>query len=142
MQHQMTTFRNSPPPESAYAPDQITAWLQRIRLPEKYQPFADSPSTFPKTPESLATLFRCQITTFPYENLAVHYSSTHLVSIGPDALYAKMMGPRGGGRGGYCMELSILFHHMLRGLGFRVYMTGVRNRTRTDGVPAGEYQGW
>jgi len=40
------------------------------------------------------------------------------------------------------MELSIFFHHMLRGLGFHVYMTGVRNRTRTEGVPQGEYQGW
>ncbi|KAM0250033.1 hypothetical protein ACHAQJ_008802 [Trichoderma viride] len=31
---------------------------------------------------------------------------------------------------------------MLRGLGFHVYLTGVRNRTRTDGVPQGETQGW
>ncbi|KAM3529574.1 hypothetical protein MY4038_005366 [Beauveria bassiana] len=46
------------------------------------------------------------------------------------------------GRGGYCMELSIFFHHMLRGLGFWVTMTGVRNRTRTDGIPSREYQGW
>lgn len=96
----------------------------------------------PKTEESLRVLFRCQITTFPYENLSVHYSPTHLVNIEPDTLYSKMMGPSNNGRGGYCLELSIFFHHMLRGLGFYVYMTGVRNRARTDGIPQGEYQGW
>ena len=135
-------FRNSSPQESAYSQSQISAWLRRIGLPEQYGQYIDSPSTFPKSAESLATLFRCQITTFPYENLSVHYSATHLVTIKPDALFNKMMGPPANGRGGYCMELSIFFHHMLRGLGFHVYMTGVRNRTRSDSVPNGEYQGW
>lgn len=96
----------------------------------------------PKTNHSLEILFKSQITVFPYENLTVHYSPTHLVDIKPNVLYLKMMEDPSRGRGGYCMELSIFFHHMLRGLGFRVIMTGVRNRTRTDGVPSGEYQGW
>ncbi|EHK19402.1 uncharacterized protein TRIVIDRAFT_193352 [Trichoderma virens Gv29-8] len=127
---------------SAYSNSQITAWLQHIRLPSSYKQYTYNPAAFPKTEESLKALFRAQITTFPYENLSVHYSSTHLVDIQPDALYTKMMGPISNGRGGYCMELSIFFHHMLRGLGFHVYMTGVRNRTRTNGVPQGETQGW
>jgi arylamine N-acetyltransferase len=47
------------------------------------------------------------------------------------------------GRGGYCMEVSFFFHHMLSRIGFHTYMTGVRNRTRMEsGVPQGEYQGW
>lgn len=138
----MDSFRDSVPEESAYSNSQVAAWLRRICLPSSYARYIDSPSTFPKTADSLRILFRCQITTFPYENLSVHYSRTHQVNIQPDVLYTKMMGPNNNGRGGYCMELSILFHHMLRGLGFHVYMTGVRNRTRTDGVPQGEYQGW
>jgi arylamine N-acetyltransferase len=87
---------------------------------------------------------RCQISRFPYENLSVHYSSAQSVDIRPDALYEKMMGVnRDGGRrrGGYCMEVSIFFYHMLLGMGFSVYMVGVRNRPRTNGVPGGDYLG-
>lgn len=40
------------------------------------------------------------------------------------------------------MESAILFHHMLRALGFRVYMAGVRIRARDGGVPGGPYIGW
>lgn len=96
----------------------------------------------PKANHSLEVLFKCQTTVFPYENLTVHYSPTHLVDIKPDVLYRKMMEVPSRGRGGYCMELSIFFHPTLRGLGFRIIMTGIRNRTRTDGVPSGDYQGW
>lgn len=138
----MDAFRDASPQESAYSAPQVAAWLRRISLPPSYAQYIDAPSTIPKTAEALRTLFRCQITTFPYENLSVHYSKTHQVDIQPGVLYTKMLGPSCNGRGGYCMEISILFHHMLRGLGFHVYMTGVRNRTRTDGVPQGEYQGW
>ncbi|KAF3483851.1 uncharacterized protein GIQ15_03175 [Arthroderma uncinatum] len=139
----MAPFRDSLP--CAYSSEQVVAWLKYISLPKSYHQYLDDPTSVPKTFESLRTLFRCQITTFPYENLSVHYSPTHLVNIRPDVLYTKMLGPHEGGRegrGGYCMELSILFHHMLRGVGFNVFMTGIRNRTRTEGVPSGEYQGW
>jgi hypothetical protein len=136
------SFRDSLPQESAYSRSQVVAWLQQIRLPLYYRQYIDDPQAFPKTKESLKVLFSAQITSFPYENLSVHYSPTHLVNIRPSTLYTKLMGPLSNGRGGYCMELSIFFHHMLRGLGFHVYLTGVRNRTRTDGVPQGETQGW
>lgn len=128
--------------ESAYSREQVTQWLKRMAPPQSILQYAEFPGRIPKTIESLRTLMRCQITTFPYENLSVHYSSTHLVDINPESLYTKMMGPENGGRGGYCMELSIFFFHMLRAIGFHVYMTGVRNRTRTNGVPGGVYQGW
>jgi len=121
---------------------QVLSWLDTIQLPQHLaQPFIET-QTLPKTFESLRAIMRCQIATFSYENLAVHYSPTHLVNIQPDVLYEKMMGTNHRNRGGYCMEVSIFFHHMLRGLGFDVYMTGVRNRTRVDGIPCGEYQGW
>lgn len=127
---------------SSYSTEQVTNWLESLNLPQTFHRYTQCPEKFPKTAESLRILMRCQITTFPYENLSVHYSPTHLVDICPEALYEKMMGPDNRKRGGYCMELSIFFHHMLRGLGFFVYMTGVRNRARTNGIPSGEYQGW
>ena len=46
------------------------------------------------------------------------------------------------GRGGYCMEVSILFYHVLLGLGFNVYTAGVRIRLRENGIPYGPYTGW
>ncbi|KAL6856404.1 arylamine N-acetyltransferase 2 [Trichoderma novae-zelandiae] len=74
-------FQSSKPQESAYSSSHITAWLQLIRLPSSYQRYVYSPATFPETEESLKVLFWAQITTFPYENLSVHYSPTHLVNI-------------------------------------------------------------
>ncbi|KAL4878721.1 hypothetical protein BJY04DRAFT_194969 [Aspergillus karnatakaensis] len=130
---------------SVYSPDQITAWLNYICLPTSYTEYISSPGTFPKTYDALCTLMRCQISRFPYENLSVHYSSTQLVDIRPDVAYEKIMGPKRDGarrRGGYCMEVSIFFYHMLLGMGFDVYMTGVRNRARTNGIPGGGYLGF
>ncbi|KAL4780601.1 hypothetical protein BJX76DRAFT_350862 [Aspergillus varians] len=101
---------------SAYSTNQITAWLKHIRLPTAY------------IEHGLSTLMRCQISRFPYENLSVNYSPTHLVDIRPEVLYEKLMG--GKGRGGYCIELSIFFP------------PHVRSRSRTNGVPGGEYQGF
>ncbi|OGM47175.1 hypothetical protein ABOM_003975 [Aspergillus bombycis] len=127
---------------SHYSTTQISQWLKYIRLPQSLSQYIQCPTEIPKTAECLCILMRCQLTTYPYENLSVHYSSTHLVNIHPDVLYEKMMGPNSGRRGGYCMELSIFFYHMLRGLGFNVFMTGVRNRSRTGGIPGGQYLGW
>ena len=103
--------------------------------------------TFPRTATALRTLMRCQITTFPFENLAIHYSPTHVVNIRPEALYEKMIEcdkDQRRGKGGYCMEVGIFFDHVLRGLGFWTYTTGVRNRMRRDedGIPGGEALGW
>ncbi|KAK0383167.1 hypothetical protein NLU13_9080 [Sarocladium strictum] len=128
--------------QSAYTTAQVSQWLQRLALPPSLRQYATHPSAFPHTLQSLRTLMRCQIAAFTYENLSVHYSPSHRVDITPEALYQKLLGPHHRHRGGYCMELSIFFYHMLLGLGFNVYMTGVRNRTRTAGIPQGEYQGW
>ncbi|PYH95684.1 arylamine N-acetyltransferase 2 [Aspergillus ellipticus CBS 707.79] len=133
------------PEASAYTTDQIIAWLTHIRLPDAYTRYIQNPISFPKTYDALRILMRCQITRFPFENLSLHYSPAHSVDVAPSALYAKMMGPDrdgGTGRGGYCMELSIFFHHMLCGLGFQTYLTGVRIRPRVNGVPGGEYFGF
>lgn len=126
----------------SYSLAKVSQWLRRIELPGSLRQYIARPEEFPKTFEALRVLMRCQITTFTYENLTVHYSLSHDVDIRPEVLYQKMMGPDNRNRGGYCMELSIFFYHMLLGLGFNVYMTGVRNRTRTNGVPGGQYQGW
>ncbi|OQE18701.1 hypothetical protein PENSTE_c017G08787 [Penicillium steckii] len=130
---------------SSYSQDQLTKYLHHLNLPSKYAKYTHNPTSFPKTEDALTTLFRCQITRFPYDNLSVHYSSTNLADINPQNIYVKFLGQDGNeptGRGGYCLECSIFFHHVLLGLGFSVYMTGVRNRERIDGFPQGEFKGW
>ncbi|OQE46984.1 hypothetical protein PENCOP_c001G08959 [Penicillium coprophilum] len=130
---------------SAYTPVQLRKYLSYITLPHQYAPYINSPESFPKTEEALKDLFRCQITRFPYDNLTCHYSATQLAEIQPNKIYTKVMGSDDTApscRGGYCLEVSIFFHHVLRGLGFSVYMTGVRNRLRIDGIPQGEFKGW
>lgn len=130
---------------SAYSQDQLSKYLSYLALPAKYEKYVQNPQSFPKTEEALTTLFRCQITRFPYDNLSVHYSATNLADIEPQNIYAKFLGPDGTkptSRGGYCLECSIFFHHALLGLGYSVYLTGVRNRARIDGIPQGEFKGW
>lgn len=130
---------------SAFSQPQLSKYLRYMALPPQYEKYTEDPKSFPKTEEALTHLFRCQVTRFPYDNLTVHYSETHLVDIEPAHIYDKFMGPgdsEPSRRGGYCLECSIFFHHVLKGLGFSVYLTGVRNRRRVNGVPQGEYFGW
>ena len=44
--------------------------------------------------------------------------------------------------GGYCLENSIFFWHVLKGLFFDAYLAGARIRARPNGVPEGDYIGW
>jgi arylamine N-acetyltransferase len=130
--------------DSAYSPAQVAEYLEYIGLPRTFHPSSSSQPNLKLDLDYLTTLFTHQITAIPYENLAIHYSPKHAVDLDPQAIFAKIVAARRG-RGGYCMENSILFHHMLRALGFAdVYLTGVRIRPRgVDGVPRGEsYTGW
>ncbi|RYP02172.1 hypothetical protein DL764_005923 [Monosporascus ibericus] len=81
------------------------------------------------------------ISTVPYDNLSLHYNPTHSISIDPQHLFQKMVANKRG-RGGYSMEIAILYNHMLVGLGFDAYTVGVRTRPRIQGVPEGDFPGW
>lgn len=122
---------------SAYSPEQISAFLHHIQLPEKYHP-QNNPA---HDVAFLNALHVHTISEVPYENLSLHYSPTRTISIDPQDAFRKIV-ESGRGRGGYCMENSILFNHVLRGLGFNAYTAGVRIRLRENGVPSGDYIGW
>ncbi|TAQ88364.1 hypothetical protein B7494_g3299 [Chlorociboria aeruginascens] len=122
---------------SAYTPSQIALYNSYSSLPSQFHLSAS-----PALDLSLLTaLHTHQIAAVPYENLTLHYSSHHTVSLDPQSLFKKIVTDKRG-RGGYCMENSILFNHILRAYGFDVYVTGVRTRPRVDGVPEGKYIGW
>ena len=122
---------------SAYNTSQISAWEYHVSLPERFHS-SQNPC---KDLEYLTALHVHQIAAVPYENLILHYSKEHAVSLDPQTLFKKIV-TNARGRGGYCMENSIFFNHVLRGLGFQVYTAGVRIRPRIGGVPGGNYIGW
>jgi arylamine N-acetyltransferase len=122
---------------SAYSSEQIEKYEQYVELPDRFR-HASKPSL---DIAYLTALHIHQISSVPYENLILHYSTTHAVSLDPEVLFKKIV-TDARGRGGYCMENSIFFNHVLRALGFQVYTAGVRIRPRIGGVPGGNYIGW
>lgn len=121
----------------AYTPEQLSLYEDLIQLPSRYRHHnrPDLGLAY------LTALHVHTISTIPYENLSLHYSDTRLVDLDPQKLFQKLVGD-GRGRGGYCMENSILMNHVLRALGFQAYTSGVRIRLRSDGVPSGNHIGW
>ena len=119
---------------SAYSPAQTKAYLDYIGLPESRQT-QDEPSL-----AFLTDLHTHTLSTVPYENLSFHYSEHHKNSLDPQEIFRKIVLDRRG-RGGYCMEISILYNHILRSLGFTVYTAGVKIIRREDGRPRGTFVG-
>lgn len=121
---------------SAYTPEQVSQYLKYIEFPAKYHP-----ENYPPRDIAFLTALKThQISKVPYENLSLHYSKEHAISLEPQHLFQKVVG-NARGRGGYCMEGSLFFHQMLKALGFDAYPVGVRIRYRVDGVPQGDYRG-
>lgn len=123
-------------PSPAYTDEQVDQYLEYIQIPLQYR----RESNPPRDIQFLKALHTHQLSTIPYENLSLHYSKCHEISLDPQDLYQKILSRRG--RGGYCMEVAICFNHILRALGFKAYLAGVRIRNRIIGVPSGPYRGW
>ena len=122
---------------SVFSELQLSVYLDYIQLPARFRPAANPPRDY----ALLHALHVHQLAAIPYENLLLHYSQARTVSLDPQQLYEKVI-KWGRGRGGYCMENCIFFHHILRAFGFDVYATGARIRLREGGVPWGDYVGW
>jgi len=121
---------------SAYSPEQISTFLDYIEIPEHHRKNGPRLNL-----EFLTDLHVHTLSAIPYENLSLHYNEQHTNTLDPQQLFDKIV--RGGrGRGGYCMEISLLYNHILRGLGFQVYTAGVKIRRRQNGIPHGPYVGW
>lgn len=146
-----------PPPMSglagcAYNAEQIAEYARYVGLPSQFH-LSAQPN---QDPSLLTSLFKCQLAAIPYDNLSLHYSSNHDISLDPQVLFQKFVSEkRGRGEfriqqpptqltslGGYCMENSIFFNHILRAFGFDAYMSGARIRLRRNGVPCGDFVGW
>lgn len=138
-----------------YSKEQIDHIFNRLNFPQalrqydptslKDPPRKDEPSRL----QYLTALQRSMLTSVPFENLELHYSPTHVITIEPDALYHKIV-TQGTGRGGYCMENNAFFVTLLRSLGFSTYSVAARvNMLNSANLPPGtpreeieRYTGW
>lgn len=120
-----------------YTQEQVSQFLDYIGMPSRYRLASDPP----RDHAFLRSLHRHVISALPYENLYLHYGPHAGADLDPQHLFRKAVG-EARGRGGYCMENSLLLLHMLRALGFRAYAVGVKIRYREGGVPKGPFVGW
>ncbi|KAM0794749.1 hypothetical protein BDR22DRAFT_814679 [Usnea florida] len=107
-----------------YSPTQLSQYFARIDLPPHLHPTPTITTKETSTETTLAlltTLQKHHLATIPFENLNLHYSTHHTISLDPSSLFEKIVTRR---RGGYCMETNTFFAVVLRSLGFRV--RGVR----------------
>jgi arylamine N-acetyltransferase len=88
--------------------EQVDRYLGRISLTGRRKPCLSY----------LNDLVRAQLAAIPYENLSIHYSETHAITLDVDSLFQKIVEQ---GHGGYCMELNNLFYALLSTLGFDVH---------------------
>ncbi|KAI1073639.1 cysteine proteinase [Whalleya microplaca] len=119
---------------SAYTRDQVDQFLDYIQLPQELH-------HAPPSLSFLKALHVHMLSAVPYENLSLHYSPSHTINTDPQHLFQRIVVSRRG-RGGYCMEVALLYNQMLIALGFDVYTAGVRTRSRLEGVPQGDFPGW
>jgi len=117
-----------------YTQEQIRKFYKRINFPQKYIRTSVADASPEEQLDFLCKLQKYTLCAIPFENLSIHYSPHHSISIHPDALFSKIV--ESSGRGGYCMENSALFAAVLKSLGYKFYSAGARVRT-----PAG-YEGW
>ncbi|KAK5135571.1 hypothetical protein LTR08_005051 [Meristemomyces frigidus] len=117
-----------------YSPAQLHQVYDRIGLPSK---FRYEPGEFSKEVirhrdgfNFLGALQTYTLASVPFENLELHYSHHHQLSIHPDALFNKIIAS-GRGRGGGGMEMNVFLGTVLRSLGFQVMSVGARINSQT-----------
>jgi arylamine N-acetyltransferase len=108
-----------------YTKEQLSQYFDRLSIPEEKRQYDVSSLNNEDALTYLALLQKHQLVSIPFENLSLHYSSHHQVSVHPDALFKKIISDNNG-RGGYCMENNGLFGTFLYNLGFTIYSGGAR----------------
>ncbi|KAI9814657.1 MAG: N-terminal acetyltransferase [Pycnora praestabilis] len=122
-----------------YSSEQIVSYFEHIQLPKKFFLINLSDIRPEDQLQFLTALQMYQMAKVPFENLSLHYSEHHMISLDPHHLYDKIVRQ---GRGGYCMENNCFFNTVLRTLGFQVFSGGARVSNATNGRDDGGYMGW
>ncbi|CAK1365155.1 unnamed protein product [Cercospora beticola] len=103
---------------------ELEVYFDRICLPEHKRVYDVTGLSNDDQLEFLHLLQKHQLVKVPWENLTQHYSWHKVINCKPKHLFRKIV--RQPGRGGYCMEANLFFHHILLSLKFDVYMCGSR----------------
>lgn len=111
--------------------EQLTEYFNHIRCPF---PVSTEPSL-----QFLSTLLKYHLARVPFENIFLHYSKHHLLSLDQDDLYDKVVRR---GMGGYCMENNAFLGTVLRSVGFAIFNTGARVSNARIGRPGGGFTAW
>ena len=125
-----------------YTTHQLSKYFKHISLPLDSQDLSHTPAKLHLPSNALKFLTRLQrhqIATVPFENLQLHYSRDHTISLDPDYLFHKVVDR---GHGGYCMENNCFFGTVLRSLGFNVLSAGARVNTQASGSGGNGWEGW
>lgn len=137
-----------PAHRQTYTPAQIQQYYETIRLPTSHREISVSKiANSQEGLEFLTLLQKHQLAFVPFENLELHYSSHHTITLDPQHLFHKIV-ERNAGRGGYCMENSCLFGTILRSLGFDVVSIGAKVNEAVQPIAAAKgwkgpiYDGW
>lgn len=110
-----------------YTPTQINNLYDRIDLPApyRYEPGDFSQEVVKQSNGIgfLRALMTFMLASVPYENLELHYSTHHHISLDPDVLYDKIVTQ---GRGGLSLEVNAFFAILLYSLGYEVRTVAAR----------------
>ncbi|KAL2840709.1 hypothetical protein BJX68DRAFT_184115 [Aspergillus pseudodeflectus] len=126
---------------SIYTPDQVEAYLRRIRYADSALGSGTGTGTqHPRLEKlkhsidedalaALSELQRRHLGSIPWGNSAIHYSQHHTISTHPSAVFEKLVVRR---LDGYCMENTNLLYGILRSVGYQVFP----NAGRVSKTPA------
>ncbi|RDW76001.1 hypothetical protein BP5796_06822 [Coleophoma crateriformis] len=138
----------NPAERQKYNPEQIKQYYAHINLPPKAREIdVSSIANTKEGLEFLTVLQRHQLASVPFENLELHYSSHHTISLDPQHLFHKIV-ERNAGRGGYCMENSCFFGTILRSLGYDIVSIGAKVNEAVQPIAASKnwkgpkFDGW
>ncbi len=119
-----------------YTHKQLEKYFDHISLSHSQRQYDVATLRDEEALDYLVVLQKHQLVAVPFENLSLHYSTHHTVSIDPQALFKKIVNDQNK-RGGYCMESNTLFGTVLFSLGFSLYSVGARVNDTGSG-----YKGW
>lgn len=111
--------------ERLYSQEQIDSYLSYISFPVTKYTITPGSARTEDGLAYLSALQKYQLARVPFENLQLHYSQEHHISLDRDDIFEKIVNSRNG-RGGYCMENNTFFGTVLKTLGFEVISTGAR----------------
>jgi arylamine N-acetyltransferase len=120
---------------ATFTKDEVSQYLDHLKIHQDQRHYDVASLSHEDALSYLALLQKHHLAEVPFENLSLHYSAHHQVSVHPQELFKKIITDNNG-RGGYCMENNCIFGTLLLSLGFDIYSGGARV------YAAGSWTGW